>query len=143
MRQERQWVWPASWTPVFALNLIVPLVLAGGVLDDRGWAGAYWGVAVSWALGFAACVARPALGRVLTVGGLTVACTQLVPVLQFLAGAAAVTIGGRFEAERPELYGFIDVLVTGGLLLTAAYLAGQPSTPPPALEGASGGPSPD
>jgi hypothetical protein len=119
------WAWAVAWTPVFALNLIVPLVLARGVIDGGGQAGMYCAIVLYWALGLTACAARPAFGRALVIGGLIVACTQFTPVLQFVAGFAAVMIGGQVGAESPELCGFIGVIITGGLLLIVAYLAGS------------------
>src|SRR5262249_14917829 len=119
------WAWAAGWTPVFGLNLIVPLVLASGVLEARGQAGMYCAIAFYWVSGLMVCAARPSLGRVLVKGGIITACTQLMPVLQFAAGIAAVMIGGQAGVRSPDSFGFIGVIITGGLLLIAAYLSGR------------------
>jgi hypothetical protein len=110
---------------VFGLNLIVPLVLASGVLEGRGQAGMYCAIGIYWVSGLMACAARPSLGRVLVKGGLITACTQLMPVLQFAAGFAAVMVSDQAGVRSAELCGFIDVIITGGLLLIVAYLSGR------------------
>jgi hypothetical protein len=108
---------------VFALNLIVPLILSSGFTDGR--AGIYAAIAFYWLLGLTACAARPSLGRLMVTGGAIVASTQLAPLLHVSAGYAAVTIGHKFRTVNPNLYGFVLVIVTGGLLLIAAYGSGR------------------
>jgi hypothetical protein len=125
LRLRDSWAWAVAWHPVFGINLIVPLVLASGVLEGRGQVGMYCGIAFYWVLGFMTCASRPSLGRVLVTGGVIIACTQLMPVLQFTAGFAAVMIGHQVEEKSPEVCGFIDVIITGGLLLIAAYCSGR------------------
>ena len=95
------------------------------MLEGRGQAGIYCAIAIYWVLGLMACAARPPLGRVLVKGGMITACTQLMPVLQVAAGFAAMMIVHKVEEKSPELCGFIDVIITGGLLLIAAYCSGR------------------
>jgi hypothetical protein len=110
---------------VFGLNLIVPLVLGSGVLEGHGQAGKYCAIAFYWVSGLMVCAARPHLGRVLVKGGIITACTQLMPVLRFAAGLAAVMIGDQAGVRSAESFGFIALIITGGLLLIAAYLSGR------------------
>ena len=119
------WAWAAAWSPVFGLNLIVPLVLGHRVLEGRGQAGMYSAVAFYWALGLMACAASPTFGRAMVKGGLITAYAQLAPVLQSAGGFAAVMIVDHAGLKSRDLCGFIDVVITGGLLLMAAYMLGR------------------
>lgn len=126
-----------AWGVVFAGNLLIPLLVGWGVTQDGGRWGMLAAVALLFVVGCWLCAAVPRVARALLVGSVAVGLTQAIPVLQLMAGIAALGLvellrldtGFNDAAPRPhtmtnELSGFVATLVTGGLLMTAALVAG-------------------
>lgn len=112
--------WPTliAWPFVFGLNLIVPLIFAWDVTQEHG----QWGMAVAvfamlvsgWALG---CF-RPVWLRRVVMGGIFVAGTQFIPILQVVAGMVALlVVSGPISNE---FMGCVVTLLVGGQLLAVA-----------------------
>lgn len=127
-------LWHHAWTIVFAANLVAPTMFARGMVGEGGRVGMGVAVALLWLAGDLAGVRSPRSRPVLLCGGLAVALTQFVPLLQFIAGLIGLRVGGlvlpipRGEFGFPgELSGpaaFVVTLVTGALLLLASWLVG-------------------
>ena len=125
----RRWGWACL------VNAIVPFLLGMAVTDSTARVGMLLGVvAVVW---FGRSFAGSFLEVVRTVvyGGWVVALTQLVPVLQIVAGMVAVGVveqiglgpprdGSRIAAVDGLVGGFLATVGTGGLLIAAAGMIG-------------------
>ncbi len=122
------------WSRVFALNMIVPLLFGLPRTYGIGWVGMFAAVPVLFALGGWACACQPNIGRILIRGGVLVALSQLLPVLQIVAGLAAMDLTamlGQVEAtvgRSPEVGsaagGFLMTMFTGFFLMCAALFLG-------------------
>jgi hypothetical protein len=137
-RETRSVLWLLSllaWPMVFALNLIVPLVLGASLIGGT----AHWGLLVALCIllgiGWCICLLGPTSSARTVGGGLFVAISQLVPVLQLSAGAIAIRVTGaaglvdvHWWESAPQidsnLGSFVVTLVTGGLLFGASQVAG-------------------
>lgn len=124
------------WLVLFALNLIVPGLLALIMLFPSGWLGVLGAVALLAGAGFAILVRYPRWIGVAVVGSIATASTQFVPMLQMMAGMLGLSVyayltgkPAQFVDDVPSpplglMGGFIVTLVTGTLLLVASTLGG-------------------
>jgi hypothetical protein len=120
-----------TWTPVFALNLMVPLFFGWMVTQEGGRIGMGAGIALLWYLGYCLFGLSEACGRALVIGGVLVAVVQFCPILHILAGLASVGLAdalwhGSFADMRinTEIGGFIATLVMGLLMMGVAAVIG-------------------
>lgn len=122
-----------AWGVVFAGNLLIPLLVGWGVTQKGGRWGMLAAVALLFVVGCWLCAAVPRVAKALLVGSVAVGLTQAIPVLQLMAGIAALglvellrldTFNNSSFGITNELSGFIVTLATGGLLMTAALVAG-------------------
>lgn len=126
--------WWVIWIGVFAANLIVPLWRGWGVVEERGAIGMCLGIGSCFFVATYAAIERYEWLRfALPFGGTIVAASQIFPVLQMIAGFAGLLVASLLgQADREllsvtsELGGFAVTIVTGGLLLTAAFGIGGP-----------------
>jgi hypothetical protein len=94
------WDWVGWWTLVFVANLPAVVVFGGGVARAGGAAGMASGLAMLYLLGAMVCGVRWRVGRSLVWGGLIVAATQLVPVLQIGSMLVAVWTGDALMGAK-------------------------------------------
>jgi hypothetical protein len=125
-----------GWLVVCALNMIVPGWLGWQLTEHGGRMGMLLAVLIIFAIGCCVCASARQIGFSLVVGGAAVALSQVLPVLQSLAGVAscafAEAVGlyfGGDDTHLPaivggELGGCVITLMTGGSLITAALVAG-------------------
>ncbi len=127
------------WFGVCLVNMIVPALLGLERTRGDGRAGMFLGIVAVLGLGFLAYAGgelRESL-RTVTYGGWVVAATQIVPLLQFVAGGlgvgAADAMGWTADRIATENFlarvdtlagGLIATLVTGGLLIAVAGFLG-------------------
>jgi hypothetical protein len=124
----------AGWTAIFLLNMPLPLLFAGEVTRNHGRSGVFVASATLWLLGGWVCVAQRKVGFALAVGGAPVALSQIVPLLQIMAGIVALTVGELFQQVEnkddavgqvvSEPGGFLLTMITGSLLMGAALVLG-------------------
>ncbi|WP_422927184.1 hypothetical protein [Singulisphaera sp. PoT] len=114
-RTQRSWAWPIAWTVVYALNLIVPYDIGVAAMELKDTQSILACTVFLWILGIAACVGYPPLGRRLVRGGLIVAITQFVPILQIMAGAFADLLVKPQNLPYSEF--FITIAMGGSLML--------------------------
>jgi hypothetical protein len=126
-----------AWTAVFLLNLPIPLLFAWDIGVLHGAVGMAAALIVAGLCGGWVCVLKPKFGFPLVVGGAVVALSQFFPALQLIAGAIAIAIGEMLGQVKPgrgdavgqiasEAGGFLVTMITGLLLLTAAFAVGWP-----------------
>jgi hypothetical protein len=116
-----------GWIAVFLLNMVVPLLFGWSMTRDGGRVGMAVASLALFAVGCGICTARRGLVAPLFVG-----LSQVVPVLQILAGsigvevalALRVAVGSDLSTRLTEAGGFVVTLVTGGLLMAASLVAG-------------------
>lgn len=123
-----------GWAPVFLLNMIVPLLYGLSMTHGFGRLGMFAAVPVLFALGGWVCACQPKFRRALIRGGVLVALSQLLPVLQIVAGLVAMDLTamlGQAQAavvRPPEVVsapgGFLMTMFTGLLLMCAAFCLG-------------------
>jgi hypothetical protein len=119
----------AGWTAVFLLNMAVPLLFGWNMTAKHGRIGMFAAAVLLLFLGGWVCVVREKLGRALVRGGVGIGLGQLLPVLQVMAGLAAMDVGHLLRQVKgddilSEPGGFIMTIVTGGLLMCAAFVLG-------------------
>lgn len=119
-----------GWAPVFLLNMIVPLSLGSLAADARGCIGMFVGTAVLFVMCGWLCSCQPRLARAIVRGGAPIGVAQLVPILQIIAGLAAMAIVSTLRlADEPDPVngmpgGFLVTIITGVLLIGAALFLG-------------------
>ena len=129
------WDWVGWWTLVFVGNLPVPLMFGLWATSKAGVWGMVGALAVLYWIGFALCLFRFRVSRSLVWGALVLAVMQFFPLLQFLAGTAALklteTVCGRLpDRELPatpvesELEAFVAVFLSAQPLWIIAILIG-------------------
>ena len=132
-RRERRLV--VGWYVVFAVNLIVPGLLAINLVDRRGGLGVMIVAFAFLIAGRWACSAHPQFAKRLVVGAAIVAVSQLFPILQIISGLTAVEllsafglIDAGFETGVPELgiiLGGAMTMITGSILATCSLIIGS------------------
>lgn len=125
-----------GWLAVFALNLIVPGWLGWRFTEQGGRMGMLLGATLVLAIGCCVCVCARQIGFSLVVGGAAVALSQVLPLLQLLAGVASCALaeaaGLYFSVDDThpaavvggELGGFVITITTGASLIAAPLAAG-------------------
>lgn len=122
-----------AWAAVFALNLVIPGLLGWMSTAGDGRIGMLLAIFCLLGSGFWTCSRAPGIGFALVVGGVAVALSQAIPVLQIVAGGAAFAVGKALAFIEPAADlsgvtsatgGFVVTLTTGGLLMAAALVAG-------------------
>jgi hypothetical protein len=122
------WAWALSWTVVFALNLVVPLIFGWDMTEHGGHVGLIVATAMLWVSGFRVGGKTRDRRFVMLSGGTFVALTQFVPFLQIMAGLAGWGLTSLSTSKSPlftEAQGFLATIITGGLLLVAAIFFGR------------------
>jgi hypothetical protein len=124
------------WLVSFAVNLIIPVLFGSEVVVEHGiWGGAF-AVAGTALLGIQACRWWPGFMRRINVGAVLVAISQLMPIVQLIAGLIAISIaekvglaraeeGQLVQQANSELGGFVITLVTGAILLGVSLIVGS------------------
>lgn len=112
----------AAWLGCYGLNLLMPAVLGWSMLAPSG----RWGMTLAVvALGLAGLVlvsSRPRLVAPSVTGAAVVAASQLMPMLQILAGLIALGLTGRGDVVDPEVgmpREATKIGFAGGALVTA------------------------
>jgi hypothetical protein len=80
--QRFAWDWVGWWTLMFVGNMPVVVFIAGGLARGGGAVGLVSGLALLYLLGASVCGLGLRVGRSLVWGGLILAATQLIPVIQ-------------------------------------------------------------
>lgn len=83
------WGWVGTWTGIFGFNLFTPLMLASQY-PPTCLLGIALGIVTCWFFGFAFQYFPESFREHLVIGSLFVACMQFFPLLQVLAGMAAI-----------------------------------------------------
>ena len=120
------------WLGVFLMNLPVPIYLALELTERAGRIGMSFAILVLLLFGHWLCSRSATSRRPLLAGGILVGLSQAWPALQIMAGLcgfeAAVLLGVMRNSSQKigsEPAGFVVTLVTGGILMLAAYLLGR------------------
>jgi hypothetical protein len=122
-----------AWPVVFALNLVMPGLFGLMSTDGAGRVGMLVGTCFLLVCGFWICSSARNIGFALVVGGVPVALSQVVPIIQMVAGTLAFAFaealglvgpGGAMGTATSAAGGFVLTLTTGGLLMAAALVAG-------------------
>jgi hypothetical protein len=125
----------ALWSAVCAANMIVPLLFGLSMTEAGGRLGMAYGMATLYFAGCVMCIRFWPVGRILVVGGILVAASQLIPILHLMAGAMAFGIAEEMGQVTSDVDGLPDGLatawsgyfvtvLTGGALVAAAFVAG-------------------
>jgi hypothetical protein len=118
----REWQW--GWLMVVLANVPVPLIFGCLVTANGGLFGMLEGVVVVWLCGHFV-VARIGFVRcVLVPGGVLVALSQVIPVLQIGAGSFALQAARPVGRSMTEVEGFLVTLLTAGQLVVVALVCG-------------------
>jgi hypothetical protein len=126
-----------AWVLVFLGNLIVPLLCGWQMTGSGGHVGIVLAIVPMWCLGHYVVDSYRTVRGPLLAGGLCVGLSQVVPVIQVIAGLVGVGIASRMFHDAPpgqdpdiglthltEPGAFVATLVTGALLLVAAAVLG-------------------
>ncbi len=125
-------VWPIA----FAVNMIVPVILAMMMTSFRGWIGTGVAGFTLLILGYYVCRVYPRFGVNLIFGAGIVAATQFYPILQFLAGTLAIELATKLGLVvqsddwigllliATEVSGFVVTFACGTILLVTASIVG-------------------
>ena len=126
----RGWFQQVRWPAVFALNLIVPLMLATNFVPEKGNVGLASAIVVLYLAGWLFCRLGPECERSLIRGGALIALTQLFPILQVLAGLLAfgimASLGAAVDADNAnfgiqrERDAFAITMMVGLMLMSLA-----------------------
>lgn len=114
--------WQWGWALAVVANLPVPLLFGFAVVAHGGLFGMLAGIVAFWLVGAAVVACVPRLRAVLVYGGAVLALTQVLPVLQIVAGVVAVELFDTTPEPMSELTGFLVTLVTGGQLALVVLL---------------------
>jgi len=122
-----------SWSLVFATNLFVPLLLAMSITERGGRLGMSCVILAYWFLGVVACARGWRFGLAMLVGGILVSASQLLPVLQLVAGMLSLmawspptgdTGEWMYKLRLSEIGGLAVTALTGGILMALACVSG-------------------
>ena len=125
-----------AWPIVFLLNLIVPILLASSLLKITAVFGLIVVVVAYLAVGWLIGRRWPGLLRRVVAGGWVICVSQVLPMIQMLAGLIAIELVGwlgvtnsvdDLMSPKGLNSGVTVALVTffcGGILLTAALFVG-------------------
>ncbi|AMV40131.1 hypothetical protein [Planctomyces sp. SH-PL62] len=117
-----------AWCAVFMTNLVVPLGFGMSTTNLSGKIGMLGGILVLFGLGWRTCSNLPGARSALIYGGWIVAAAQLFPIVHLTAGmmgvAAARAAQREFIPIITMLGGFLATVVTGGILISLAFVIG-------------------
>jgi len=126
-----------SWTIVYVLNLIIPVLFAVSVVSGWGWLGVVLAVFTYWILGVYVCKASKSITQALLVGGFFVGFSQFSPLLHYCAGSIALNLEARSWLHTPtdspidmryhiggSSGAFLATAITGGILIGVALFLG-------------------
>ncbi|RUL87884.1 hypothetical protein [Tautonia sociabilis] len=122
-----------GWLAVLLVNLPVPLMFGSWITDRDGTIGMGAAVVLLAGVGGWAILRSFRVGLALIVGGSAVALSQVVPMLQFVAGMIGVSLAKAIGLAEPGPWeeptvpgvlgaagGFVVTVVTGTLLLAVS-----------------------
>jgi hypothetical protein len=113
--------------------MIVPLLLGWSMTESGGKIGLLIATITLFAAGECLCIFAPTIAAPVIVGAVVVALSQLYPILQMIAGLAAVGIGRRLglmlDADPVGVFrsgagGFVVTVVTGSILIAESAAVG-------------------
>lgn len=133
--------WMIAWTVVYGANLIVPLMFALGTVQGSGTLGMVLAMFVMWLVSLMICARARPVRSWLMAGGIAVAISQFMPILQIMAGMmgvglASLLVRGPAEAGDDDLVrglgavgtsfplGLLATLLTGAALMVASLAIG-------------------
>lgn len=76
----------AAWAAIFAINLTVPLIFGWSLVSEHGKLGMSAAAIALLIGGWCVCSVHPLIARQAIVGGTIVGLSQLIPVVQMVAG---------------------------------------------------------
>ncbi|MCC9599758.1 hypothetical protein LOC67_04225 [Stieleria sp. JC731] len=118
-----------AWSVILPINLIVPGLIAMGMLAPTGWIGVLPAVLAIYAIGLWVCYRHTNLAVRVTIGGSIVAFFQFVPILHLFAGIVGFeVVGATFDhGGGPSLgpvQAFAITLIVAAILLTVSVVIG-------------------
>lgn len=118
---------PVWWSTVFAANLVVPLHFGLERTREDGRLGMIFGMAALWVGGIVACWRDVRTRLALTIGGVFVAFSQIVPLMQMIAGLIGLHLWDK-DLDHHVLStlggGFTVTIITGPILIVVAFIIG-------------------
>lgn len=120
----REWQW--GWFVVFLFNLPLPLLFGFGMTSRAGTFGMLAGLGVVWLIGHRAVAHVREVRAPLMIGGVVVAFSQFLPLLQICAGALALVAVTSHDFDKVESAGdgFAVTVLTAALLAVVALVIG-------------------
>ena len=115
-----EWQW--GWALAVAVNLPIPLLFGLAAVAKGGLFGMCAGIGAFWLAGAVVIARVPSVRALVVYGPLFFAFSQFFPVVQVMAGAAAVDLFDRTHDPMSEPTAFLVTVATGGLLLFAALV---------------------
>lgn len=125
------------WGTVFAFNMALPLLIGWQMTEEHGRLGLLAAVAILFVLGCCLCASDRRFAIILIVGAVFVGLSQVIPILQAVAGVIGLVMGqvvGGVEPHKSvdvtfrevinDLGGFVAMFVTGGILMGASAACG-------------------
>jgi hypothetical protein len=130
------WIGFCAWPVVFMFNLIIPLIFGLDMTPERGRIGIGMGCLSLLTAGWLLCCYSPATLRQIILGGVVVACTQVYPILQLIAGMLALagaelmglSVNGDdagIEYIVSETGGFVVTVLVGAELIAFSLFIGM------------------
>src|SRR3954469_14330289 len=93
----------ARWTKVFAANCLIPGFFGIGIcMRGGGLVGMFLGTLFLWLFSLFLVKHSWFLNRSLVLGGTVLACMQIVPIVQLLAGMLAMGLWYRIHLQPPD-----------------------------------------
>lgn len=136
--------WAGSWTAVFAANLLIPLLYSPHVLGTGGELGAALGTCLIFSVSILIQSQFPETICIMQRGGIAVAVSQLIPVVQIFSGMFAIGFAEHYgvlaplTSEQIEIdricdpmgvgSAFVVSFLTGVCVLVVAAFAGVAAT---------------
>jgi hypothetical protein len=89
-----------TWSLVFGLNLIVPVLLGLMATGTEGLAGMCLSVAALFLVGGWFCTVLPCMGRRLIAGSVVIGLSQLFPIAHLVVGSVALDVARELRLRR-------------------------------------------
>jgi len=122
-----------EWTVILAFNLIVPTLVAWGFTNNPAKLGSGFAVFLIAVIGYYFCITKPLPMLFIVRGGVLVALSQFVPVLQLVAGAVSIRALILFRIVDDSSFsqmlstpaaGFLVTMLTGLILIGVSLTLG-------------------